>query len=212
MEFKVSPILQYSMQTWKQQFGSESKLFLILSAQKVPLFCILDIFILLFLLFILLSSISFIFYNCLSRYFYLILSVTNFLSLFFFSHYLLFFSRCCDANLIEIPVEIETPDHHYYHVRYITKMYLVSRLVFCSSSNLAQVNTFIQRAVLKLQVAFFTTRKVEPYEELCWVSTSFITSSHFCKYFNYRTLIQPFFYYYFVHLFFICVFFVLQES
>ncbi|ONK70811.1 uncharacterized protein A4U43_C04F1780 [Asparagus officinalis] len=40
--------------------------------------------------------------------------------------------RCCDANLIEIPVEIETPDHHYYHV------------------------------------AFFTTRKVEAKEELCW--------------------------------------------
>ncbi|KAG6496762.1 hypothetical protein ZIOFF_044634 [Zingiber officinale] len=39
---------------------------------------------------------------------------------------------CCDANLIEIPVEIETPDHHYYHL------------------------------------AFFTTRKVEPLEELTW--------------------------------------------
>lgn len=24
--------------------------------------------------------------------------------------------RCCDANLIEIPVEVETPDRHYYHV------------------------------------------------------------------------------------------------
>ncbi|CAI0385882.1 unnamed protein product [Linum tenue] len=24
--------------------------------------------------------------------------------------------RCLDANLIEIPVKIETPDHHYYHV------------------------------------------------------------------------------------------------
>lgn len=40
--------------------------------------------------------------------------------------------RCFDPNLVEIPVEIETPDHHYYHV------------------------------------AFFTTRKVEPNEELCW--------------------------------------------
>lgn len=40
--------------------------------------------------------------------------------------------RCCDANTIEIPVEIETPDHHYYHV------------------------------------AFFTTRKIEAKEELCW--------------------------------------------
>jgi hypothetical protein len=24
--------------------------------------------------------------------------------------------RCLDANMIEIPVKIETPDHHYYHV------------------------------------------------------------------------------------------------
>ncbi|OMO53468.1 hypothetical protein COLO4_36727 [Corchorus olitorius] len=24
--------------------------------------------------------------------------------------------RCVDANLVEIPVEVETPDHHYYHV------------------------------------------------------------------------------------------------
>ncbi|XP_022762107.1 probable inactive histone-lysine N-methyltransferase SUVR2, partial [Durio zibethinus] len=40
--------------------------------------------------------------------------------------------RCVDANLVEIPVEIETPDHHYYHL------------------------------------AFFTTRNVEPMEELTW--------------------------------------------
>lgn len=24
--------------------------------------------------------------------------------------------RCSDANLIDIPVQIETPDRHYYHV------------------------------------------------------------------------------------------------
>ncbi|KAL5206971.1 hypothetical protein ABZP36_031406 [Zizania latifolia] len=40
--------------------------------------------------------------------------------------------RCFDANIIGIPVEIETPDHHYYHL------------------------------------AFFTTREVEPFEELTW--------------------------------------------
>uniref|UniRef100_A0ACD5ULJ3 Uncharacterized protein n=1 Tax=Avena sativa TaxID=4498 RepID=A0ACD5ULJ3_AVESA len=40
--------------------------------------------------------------------------------------------RCFDANLIGIPVEIETPDHHYYHL------------------------------------AFFTTRQIEPFEELTW--------------------------------------------
>lgn len=28
--------------------------------------------------------------------------------------------RCCDANLIEIPVEVETPDHHYYHIAFFT--------------------------------------------------------------------------------------------
>ena len=26
-------------------------------------------------------------------------------------------SRCSDANLIDIPVEVETPDRHYYHVK-----------------------------------------------------------------------------------------------
>ncbi|KAJ1273615.1 hypothetical protein BS78_06G295600 [Paspalum vaginatum] len=40
--------------------------------------------------------------------------------------------RCYDANLVEIPVEVETPDHHYYHV------------------------------------AFFTSKKVEAFEELTW--------------------------------------------
>ncbi|XP_052144632.1 probable inactive histone-lysine N-methyltransferase SUVR2 [Oryza glaberrima] len=40
--------------------------------------------------------------------------------------------RCFDANIIGIPVEIETPDHHYYHL------------------------------------AFFTTRIIEPFEELTW--------------------------------------------
>nr|XP_043633573.1 histone-lysine N-methyltransferase SUVR4 [Erigeron canadensis] len=29
--------------------------------------------------------------------------------------------RCYDSNLIEIPVEVETPDHHYYHVAFFTK-------------------------------------------------------------------------------------------
>ncbi|KAK9137995.1 hypothetical protein Sjap_008589 [Stephania japonica] len=28
--------------------------------------------------------------------------------------------RCFDANLVEIPVEIETPDHHYYHLAFFT--------------------------------------------------------------------------------------------
>ncbi|XP_052189405.1 probable inactive histone-lysine N-methyltransferase SUVR2 [Diospyros lotus] len=29
--------------------------------------------------------------------------------------------RCSDPNLIEIPVEVETPDHHYYHLAFFTK-------------------------------------------------------------------------------------------
>ncbi|KAL6971236.1 hypothetical protein U1Q18_030917 [Sarracenia purpurea var. burkii] len=28
--------------------------------------------------------------------------------------------RCFDANLMEIPVEVETPDHHYYHLAFFT--------------------------------------------------------------------------------------------
>ncbi|KAJ3689423.1 hypothetical protein LUZ61_018587 [Rhynchospora tenuis] len=40
--------------------------------------------------------------------------------------------RCYDANLVEIPVEIETPDHLYYHL------------------------------------ALFSSRKIEPLEELTW--------------------------------------------
>ncbi|KAJ7972594.1 Histone-lysine N-methyltransferase [Quillaja saponaria] len=28
--------------------------------------------------------------------------------------------RCLDANLIEIPVEVETPSHHYYHLAFFT--------------------------------------------------------------------------------------------
>lgn len=31
-------------------------------------------------------------------------------------NYTFFFVRCYDSNLIEIPVEVETPDHHYYRV------------------------------------------------------------------------------------------------
>ncbi|KAK6915317.1 Pre-SET domain, partial [Dillenia turbinata] len=29
--------------------------------------------------------------------------------------------RCFDANLIDIPVEVETPDRHYYHIAFFTK-------------------------------------------------------------------------------------------
>ncbi|MCH85933.1 histone-lysine N-methyltransferase SUVR2-like [Trifolium medium] len=29
-------------------------------------------------------------------------------------------ARCLDANLIEIPVEVEGPSHHYYHFAFFT--------------------------------------------------------------------------------------------
>ncbi|CAB4299045.1 unnamed protein product [Prunus armeniaca] len=29
--------------------------------------------------------------------------------------------RCSDATLVEIPVEVETPDHHYYHIALFTR-------------------------------------------------------------------------------------------
>ncbi|KAK6141509.1 hypothetical protein DH2020_024754 [Rehmannia glutinosa] len=29
-------------------------------------------------------------------------------------------ARCYDSNLVEIPVEVETPDHHYYHLAFFT--------------------------------------------------------------------------------------------
>lgn len=30
------------------------------------------------------------------------------------------FSRCVDANLVEIPVEMETPEDRYYHLAFFT--------------------------------------------------------------------------------------------
>ncbi|KAI6692757.1 hypothetical protein NL676_020467 [Syzygium grande] len=51
--------------------------------------------------------------------------------------------RCFDANLIDIPVEVETPDRHYYH-----RLVIVDSLFFCSLR--------------------FTTRTVGAFEELNW--------------------------------------------
>ncbi|XVF67976.1 hypothetical protein PTKIN_Ptkin10aG0165300 [Pterospermum kingtungense] len=57
--------------------------------------------------------------------------------------------RCIDTNLVEIPVEWETPDHHYYHL------------------------------------AFFTTRNIEPMEELTWdYGIQFDDKNHPIKAFN----------------------------
>ncbi|KAL3690057.1 hypothetical protein R1sor_016366 [Riccia sorocarpa] len=28
--------------------------------------------------------------------------------------------RCCDGNLVDVPVTIESPDRHYYHVAFFT--------------------------------------------------------------------------------------------
>ncbi len=42
--------------------------------------------------------------------------------------------RCFDNNMLDVPVEIESPDHHYYHVGYIISIsYWV--LIFCSLLN-----------------------------------------------------------------------------
>ncbi|RAL47719.1 hypothetical protein DM860_012344 [Cuscuta australis] len=35
--------------------------------------------------------------------------------------------RCVDSNLVEIPVEIETPDHHYYHLAFFTTRVVKAR-------------------------------------------------------------------------------------
>ncbi|KAK1368235.1 hypothetical protein POM88_034327 [Heracleum sosnowskyi] len=34
--------------------------------------------------------------------------------------------QCGDANMVEIPVEIETPDHHYYHLAFFTRREVVA--------------------------------------------------------------------------------------
>ncbi|KAK7305339.1 hypothetical protein VNO77_43244 [Canavalia gladiata] len=59
--------------------------------------------------------------------------------------------RCTDAILIAIPVEVETPDHHYYHVW---------NLKFLDS-------LFLLHLVFK-ELAFFAQRKVAAMEELTW--------------------------------------------
>ncbi|RZC78062.1 hypothetical protein C5167_002242 [Papaver somniferum] len=63
--------------------------------------------------------------------------------------------RCFDANLIDIPIEIESPDHHYYHVR------------MCNS------------------IAFFTSREVAAMEELTWdYGIDFLDHNHPIKAFQ----------------------------
>lgn len=77
-------------------------------------------------------------------------------------------TRCYEGNLIEIPVEVETPDHHYYHVLVI----YLSLNAFWSISLLLRnpCNNYSKHFFLmSLQIAFFTTRKVNALEELTWV-------------------------------------------
>lgn len=38
--------------------------------------------------------------------------------------------RCDDANLVEIPVEVETPDHHYYHVWFMVVLLFLFSLKY----------------------------------------------------------------------------------
>lgn len=79
-------------------------------------------------------------------------------------------SRCSDANLIDIPVQVETPDRHYYHVwvGLLSMSMLTHTYTHCNYTpcERASLSTFFVR----LQLAFFTTRRVNAFEELSWVS------------------------------------------
>ncbi|CAI0385875.1 unnamed protein product [Linum tenue] len=57
-------------------------------------------------------------YLCLDASFYS--NVARFINHSWQISFSFFPARCLDANLIEIPVKIETPDHHYYHLAFFT--------------------------------------------------------------------------------------------
>lgn len=82
------------------------------------------------------------------------------------------FARCYDANLVEIPVEIESPDHHYYHVRYEPPDFNFCSFIFKMALILYSCAAGIEYFATSCytQLAFFTTRKIEAFEELTWVS------------------------------------------
>ena len=76
---------------------------------------------------------------------------------------MIFLIRCYDANLVDIPVEIESPDHHYYHVWILFPQ--------CFSMNILKICSNIFNVIVFpfFQIAFFTTRAVKALEELTWV-------------------------------------------
>lgn len=75
--------------------------------------------------------------------------------------------RCYDANLVEIPVEIETPDHLYYHVSVIVNPKTVTAITLRMKKTFP--NKYSSR---EMQLALFSSRKIEPLEELTWASFS----------------------------------------
>ena len=82
-------------------------------------------------------------------------------------------SRCFDANVVEIPVEVEGPDHHYYHVRShkSLKFQLLFLITFCWHDRLCSTYYLLMLLICRnVQFAFFTCRKVAAQEELTWVS------------------------------------------
>ena len=78
--------------------------------------------------------------------------------------FIYFWFRCNDANLIEIPVEVETADHHYYHVWHFS--------TFTNVNDISDSTTFYIDLLYFVvwQLAFFTARDVKAFEELSWVS------------------------------------------
>ena len=90
--------------------------------------------------------------------------------------------------MIEIPVKMETKDYHYYHVRILILSFaLLLRCFFLSIDCTCRGTSY---GLSLMQLAFFTTREVNAFEELTWVSdASFcalyivsivITLLHFC--------------------------------
>lgn len=73
--------------------------------------------------------------------------------------------------MVEIPVEVETPDHCYYHVCEVMEPLILHLHSYSLSTLLVIEDIFICSIV---QIAFFTTRKVDALEELNWVSIFYL--------------------------------------
>ncbi|KAJ0010057.1 hypothetical protein Pint_33695 [Pistacia integerrima] len=77
-------------------------------------------------------------------------------------------ARCFDANLIEIPVEIESPEHHYYHVKHIrSSIFMLIVLSFVADTSFTDTVT-LSSVFTCYAACVFTTRDVDAFEELIW--------------------------------------------